>query len=297
MRSTANSARLTHSGSTARHALAACAQDTSVVLASTDVDDKTDEITSFAPLLDRISDLRGTVITVDALHFQRDHVTYLAERGADWMLTVKGNQPTLHQQLAGLPWRAGPDVTREAGRGHGRRQIRTLKILTVSTGIDFPHAAQAIRIRRRRHRWDQPSFTTETAATGPSRTRSTGSAMSLTTKTAPKSAPAPDHKSWPPYATPPSAHSASPASPTSPPPTATPPATAPDQWHYSASSNDFAGALGVHRTTQGSGWGLPGIRAAAAATVARSSLEKPARLSTARDLFVASVHNASSAAS
>ncbi len=137
------------------------------------------------------------MITVDALHFQRDHVTYLAERGADWMLTVKGNQPTLPQQLAGLPWRAVPDVTREAGRGHGRRQIRTLKILTVSTGIDFPRAAQAIRCRRRRHRWDQPSFTTETAATGPSRTRSTGSAMSLTTKTAPKSAPAPDHKSWP----------------------------------------------------------------------------------------------------
>ncbi|MCX4458101.1 ISAs1 family transposase [Streptomyces sp. NBC_01340] len=79
------------------------------------------------------------------------------------MLTVKGNQPTLHQQLAGLPWRAVPDVTREAGRGHGRREIRTLKILTVSTGIDFPHAAQANQIRRRRHRLDQPRrFTTET---------------------------------------------------------------------------------------------------------------------------------------
>ncbi|MCX4458102.1 hypothetical protein OG585_36820 [Streptomyces sp. NBC_01340] len=50
----------------------------SVVLASTDVDRKTNEITRFAPLLDQISDLRGTVITVDALHCQRDHVTYLA---------------------------------------------------------------------------------------------------------------------------------------------------------------------------------------------------------------------------
>jgi hypothetical protein len=35
--------------------------------------------------------------------------------------------------------------------------------LTVSTGIDFLHAAQAIQIRRRRHRLDQPKrFTTET---------------------------------------------------------------------------------------------------------------------------------------
>ena len=38
----------------------------------------------------------------------------------------------------------------------------------------------------------------------------------------------------------------SPASPTSPPPTATTPATAPDHWHYSASPNDFAGALTSH---------------------------------------------------
>ena len=148
---------------TARHVLAACDQDTSVVLASTDVDGHTNEITRFKPLLDQIGDLRDTVITVDALHCQRDHVTYLAERGADWILTVKGNQPTLHQQLAGLPWRAVPDATRDTGRGHGRREIRTLKILTVSTGIDFPHAAQAIQIRRRRHRLDQPKrFTTET---------------------------------------------------------------------------------------------------------------------------------------
>jgi predicted transposase YbfD/YdcC len=148
---------------TARHVLAACDQDTSVVLASTDVDGKTNEITRFQPLLDQLGDLRDTVITVDALHCQRDHVTYLAERGADWILTVKGNQPTLHRQLAGLPWRAVPQATRDTGRGHGRREIRTLKILTVSAGIDFPHAAQAIQIRRRRHRLDQPKpFTTET---------------------------------------------------------------------------------------------------------------------------------------
>lgn len=42
------------------------------------------------PLLDQIGDLRDTVITADAMHCQRDHVTYLAERGAPWILTVKG---------------------------------------------------------------------------------------------------------------------------------------------------------------------------------------------------------------
>jgi predicted transposase YbfD/YdcC len=147
----------------ARHVLAACDQVTGIVLASTDVDTKTNEITRFAPLLDHIGDLRDTIVTVDALHCQRDHVAYLAERGADWILTVKANQPTLHRQLAALPWRAVPDATRDTDRGHGRREIRTLKILTVQAGIGFPHAAQALQIRRRRHRLDQPKrFTTET---------------------------------------------------------------------------------------------------------------------------------------
>lgn len=114
-------------------------------------------------LLDQIGDLRGVVVTADALHCQRDHVAYLAGRGAHWILTAKGNQPILHQQLAGPLWRQTPDADRNTDRGHGRREIRTLKILSVAAGIEFLHAAQAIRIRRRRRRLDEPRhFTTET---------------------------------------------------------------------------------------------------------------------------------------
>jgi predicted transposase YbfD/YdcC len=147
----------------ARHVLAAADQATGVVLASTDVDSKTNEITRFDTLLDHIGDLRGVVVTADALLCQRDHVAYLAGRGAHWILTVKGNQPTLHQQLAGLLWRQTPEADQTDDRGHGRREIRTLKILSVAAGIEFPDAAQAIQIRRRRRLVDQPRrLTTET---------------------------------------------------------------------------------------------------------------------------------------
>jgi predicted transposase YbfD/YdcC len=118
--------------STARHVLAACDQNAGIVLASTDVDGKTNEITRFGPLLDQIGDLRDTVITADAMHCQREHVDYLAERGAHWILTVKGNQPHLHKQLSRLSWRQVPQAARQDDRGHGRREIRTLKILTVA---------------------------------------------------------------------------------------------------------------------------------------------------------------------
>ncbi|MFB6395912.1 ISAs1 family transposase [Polymorphospora lycopeni] len=50
----------------ARHVMAACDRATGVVLASTDVDGKTNETTRFQPLLDQIGDLRDTVITADA---------------------------------------------------------------------------------------------------------------------------------------------------------------------------------------------------------------------------------------
>jgi hypothetical protein len=49
-------------------------------------------------------------------------------------------------------WRPNGIATRDTGRGHGRREIRTCKILTISTGVQFPHATQAVQIRRRRHR-------------------------------------------------------------------------------------------------------------------------------------------------
>jgi hypothetical protein len=41
-------------------------------------------------------DLRDVVVTADALHCQREHVAYLAGRGAHRILTGKGNQPGLH---------------------------------------------------------------------------------------------------------------------------------------------------------------------------------------------------------
>jgi predicted transposase YbfD/YdcC len=134
-----------------RHLLAVIDQHTRTVLGQLAVDAKSNEITVFTRLLERLTGLplAGVVITADALHTQRDHVAWLAERGAHWVLTVKGNQPGLRRQLAGLPWRRLPPDHRSAETSHGRREIRTLTVLTVTAGIAFPGARQAIRIVRR----------------------------------------------------------------------------------------------------------------------------------------------------
>jgi predicted transposase YbfD/YdcC len=134
-----------------RHLLAVIDQHTRTVLGQLAVDGKSNEITVFTRLLDRLTGLplAGVVITADALHTQRDHVSWLAEQGAHWVLTVKGNQPTLRRQLAGLPWQGLKPDHRSVETSHGRREIRTLTVLTVAAGIAFPGARQAIRITRR----------------------------------------------------------------------------------------------------------------------------------------------------
>jgi predicted transposase YbfD/YdcC len=68
------------------------------------------------------------------------------------MVSVKGNQPTLFAQLKALPWGQVPVGDRRSERGHGRRETRTVKALTVQApgGLGFPHAQQAVRITRTR---------------------------------------------------------------------------------------------------------------------------------------------------
>jgi predicted transposase YbfD/YdcC len=148
-------------GQPGRHLLAALDHRHSVVLGQVDVEAKTNEIPMFAALLDRI-DLAGAVVTADALHAQRGHAGYLARRGAHYLITVKGNQPSLHAQLAALPWRQVPVAHRAREQGHGRAERRTLKVTAVAAGLAFPHAAQAIQIVRRRRPLTGTKWSAET---------------------------------------------------------------------------------------------------------------------------------------
>src|SRR5659263_23955 len=141
--------RATLRGTNPMHLLSALDQASGVVVAQVSVDVKTNEIPLFATLLDQIPDLQGTLVTGDALHAQVGHLNYLHKRGADLLVCVKGNQPTLRKQLKGLPWRDVPVGHTQTGRGHGRIEKRTVKVVTVEAGVGFPHAAQGIHIVRR----------------------------------------------------------------------------------------------------------------------------------------------------
>ncbi|MFF7601426.1 ISAs1 family transposase [Streptomyces mirabilis] len=76
--------------------------------------------------------------------------TFSLAQGAHYILVVKGNQKKLRRQLRRLPWREIPLQHRTREKNHGRREIRRLKVCTVQPGLLFPHAVQAIEIKRRR---------------------------------------------------------------------------------------------------------------------------------------------------
>ena len=143
------------------HLLAAFDTTSGAVLGQSVVNGKTNEISAFAPLLERI-DIAGKIVTADALHTQRGHVSYLSGRGAHWLLTVKANQPTLLRRLRALPWDQVPVADHTSDKGHGRVETRTVKLTAIAAGIGFPGAQLVLRIQRRSRKTGSRRWRSET---------------------------------------------------------------------------------------------------------------------------------------
>jgi predicted transposase YbfD/YdcC len=133
------------------HLLSVLDVATGCVRAQREVDAKTNEIPELAPAIAHL-DLTGAVVTADALHTQAETARHLVEdKKAHYLMIVKGNQPSLLAAVAETL--AGPDADfaeatwTEQGRGHGRRERRSIRTAPAD-GIDWPHAAQVLRIRR-----------------------------------------------------------------------------------------------------------------------------------------------------
>jgi predicted transposase YbfD/YdcC len=130
------------------HLFAAVVHGTGTVIAQRSVEAKTNEISEFRPLL-RDLDLAGVVVTADAMHTQRAHATWLvAEHNADFVFTVKDNQPGLFDQLDALPWGEAPIAHVDHDRGHGRAERRTIQVMPAPEDLRFPHVRQVFLIER-----------------------------------------------------------------------------------------------------------------------------------------------------
>lgn len=89
------------SGKSPLHLVSAFATDLGLVLAQVATDVKSNEITAIPRLL-ALLDLKGATITIDAMGCQKKIVEAIVEAQADYLLSLKGNQSTLHREVAEL---------------------------------------------------------------------------------------------------------------------------------------------------------------------------------------------------
>ena len=131
----------------APHLVAALAHGIGAVLGQVAVDAKSNEIPAVRELLKAFASLASAVVTIDAMHTQHDTAQVILGRGADYVMTVKGNMPALYRQLKKLPWARIPAVS-SVSTDHGRRARRTIKVALAPAWIGFDGAAQVAQLRR-----------------------------------------------------------------------------------------------------------------------------------------------------
>lgn len=102
------------------------------------IDGKSNEITAM-PQLIRMMDVKGSVITADALNCQKETARAIIEEGADYVLALKGNQPSLYEDVKLYFETSLSDGFEEKHQfyeendcGHGRIETRRYYVVNVS---------------------------------------------------------------------------------------------------------------------------------------------------------------------
>ena len=139
-------------GAPGTHLLSALAHRVGVTLAQCAVDDKTNEITAVEALLCQLV-LEGRIVTMDALLTQRHVAQTIMDKGGDYVMIVKDNQPQLRADIElvfTLPPAGDPQATAHmVDIGHGRIEQRNITTSEALIGYsDWPGLAQVFELGR-----------------------------------------------------------------------------------------------------------------------------------------------------
>jgi len=147
----------------ALHSVSVWASEFGLSLGQVACAEKSNEITAIPELL-RLVDIKGTIITIDAMGTQKAIAAQIIDSGADYVLALKGNQESLHDEVityldeqdqtdfANVPVRR--HTTNE--KGHGREEYRsymqlpvpeTLKSLELWKGLKTIGVATLVCVR------------------------------------------------------------------------------------------------------------------------------------------------------
>jgi predicted transposase YbfD/YdcC len=123
-------------GKKSLHVVSAWAADNGIVLGQVATDEKSNEITAIPQLLELI-DIKGCVVTIDAMGTQKEIAAKIIEGGGDYVLALKGNHPNLNEAVNEI-FMELEEGTRDSTRmrkirrvedGHGRHELREYAII------------------------------------------------------------------------------------------------------------------------------------------------------------------------
>lgn len=129
------------------HILNACAIESGITLAQLQVDVKTNEITTLPEMLDSL-DIKGAMISVDALNTQKNIAEKIISAKADYTLALKGNHKNLNEEARFLFDTTKIDQAKscdhhfeETEKNHGRITERKYDVIAVDLS-NLPQAAE-----------------------------------------------------------------------------------------------------------------------------------------------------------
>lgn len=109
----------------AYHVVSAFVSENAITLGEVKTEEKSNEITAIPELLDLL-DVSGAIVTADAMGCQKEIVCKIAEKQADYVIGLKGNQATLQEDVALYfdEFMQGCPCTKSLEKGHGRIEKR-----------------------------------------------------------------------------------------------------------------------------------------------------------------------------
>ncbi len=112
------------------HMVSAFATANGVVMGQIKTDSKSNEITAIPELLNLL-DIKGCLITIDAMGCQKAIANTIVNKGADYLLAVKGNQKKLYDAIK-LAFSGIDTESFNIEKGHGRIEAREYHVLDAS---------------------------------------------------------------------------------------------------------------------------------------------------------------------
>lgn len=141
------------------HTVRAWATANGLTLGQVAVPDGSNEV-AVVPHLLRVLDLAGAIVTIDAAGCQTENTRLIREGEGHYLLTVKGNQPKLHEAVRAVFARADAarwegvrfDTHTSAEAGHGRHEERMTTVVYDPIGLppDWPDVAAVVLVGRER---------------------------------------------------------------------------------------------------------------------------------------------------